>query len=307
MADDLIVQLYPINDENHQHYAEQVIMRHPQGILPDAPEEDIFAGRGSREPTVSREATPQVSGSRLEDLACLALHFSRGPQTTSGFVFGIDKQCDVVLPTTKTLGLSRRHFALTYKHFADGFPRLIIRDLGSRRGISVTYNNEGAEVRRNFDWVLHGFRFPDQAKFQLVVKLHDDLQFQIVVANQDITSAEYLQNVAQFLGGQASAGDLLGGLGIQSGLVTMLDTGAQTPTQRQQPIQILVGNVGRGPSASVTRHWDVSTGKEFVRKTPVGPNTTHSDWQGIGAVMGKVTHVSNPLYPERRDELVKVY
>lgn len=300
MANDLIVRLYPYNDDASPRYAVKVITKSPRCVFPDfshQPEENIFASRGSREPTASRQATPQDSSIPV-DRPYLALNFSWGPQTTSGFVFGVDKTCDVVLPSSNQLGLSRRHFALTYKHLDDGLPRLIIRDLGSTHGISVTYNDLGGEVRRNFDWVLQDCPVPGGNDL-LVVRVHRYLQFQLVVTHQDIRSAEYAQKVARFQRGEARAEDLFGGLDVQSGPATLLNTTAHTPVQ--QPIHIPIGDLGQGFPAHSSRHWNVSTGRQVVCRTPDGASLSSYDWAGISAIMSEVNHVSKPLCAGRHD------
>lgn len=186
MADDLIAQLYPVKEVGGHIYARKVIQNSSRCVRPSREshhqEEDLFASHETREPTMSREATPEnVPRSELTELPYLELRFSHGPRTPSGFVFGTDENCDIVLPSAKKLGLSRQHFALTYKRFADGYFRLILRDIGSSYGTTVTYDSHGAKVRTHFHWVLHGFDVPKKIRV-LVVKLRTNLQFQIVIA-----------------------------------------------------------------------------------------------------------------------------
>ncbi|KAJ2897316.1 DNA damage response protein kinase DUN1 [Zalerion maritima] len=166
----------------------------------------------------------------LDELPYLELKFSHIPRTSSGLVFGTDPNTsDIVLPGGQ--GLSRRHFALTYKNkFDDGYYRLIVRDLGSIYGTVP----------------------------------HKHLKFRIVVACHNLTSPVYIDNIERFRRGAANAEDLLGGLGLQSGPETERNSGAHTPVTR--PILLPLGWIANGGFGVISRHWNISTGEEYAYK-----------------------------------------
>ncbi|KAK4038259.1 hypothetical protein C8A01DRAFT_17631 [Parachaetomium inaequale] len=140
----------------------------------------------------------------LEDfLPYLELRFSDIPPTSSGLVFGRDRNtCDIVLPNIS--GISRRHFALTYdNNFDDGHYRLIVRDL-STYGTMVTYNHEGHKLGTKCDWVIGGSEVADGAT--IIVRPHDDLRFRIVVTRRDITSPAYIRHVERWCRGLGASG-----------------------------------------------------------------------------------------------------
>ncbi|KAH8746636.1 hypothetical protein F5883DRAFT_721545 [Diaporthe sp. PMI_573] len=223
MADtDLIARVYPFQDDRLFLHARNAIENSLRCMPPMQQREKAHQSRSSRESTESRE-----DGDNMDTLPYLELRFSKAPRTSSGLVFGTDTNiCDVVLP-----------------NFADKRSRLIVRDLGSRHGTIVTYNDKGGTPRSEFDWIIDGFRLPNETK-TLIVQLHETLMFRIIVAHHDITSPAYANNVERFYQGAADAQDLLGGLGLQSGPDTKRNTGAHTPAK--QPILLPLGWVGKG-------------------------------------------------------------
>ncbi|KAL2020023.1 hypothetical protein VTK56DRAFT_8926 [Thermocarpiscus australiensis] len=117
---DLIARLYPDKDST---YAIDMIKNHPHCIHPKRRTRGL-------EPT----EPPESEDNDFDRLPRLELRFSNIPRTSSGLVFGRDPDtCDVVLPNIP--GISRRHFALTFKNtFVDGLYRLIVRDLAPNMG-----------------------------------------------------------------------------------------------------------------------------------------------------------------------------
>jgi serine/threonine-protein kinase Chk2 len=202
MADtDLIARVYPYKDDLLLLHAQNAIENSLRCMPPIQQREKAHQSRSSRESTESREDSDNT-----DTLPYLELRFSDPPRTSSGLVFGTDTNiCDVVLPNVKGMGISKRHFALTYKNqFADGCSRLIVRDLGSRHGTIVTYDGKGGTPRSEFDWIIDGFRLPNETE-TLIVQLHETLMFQIIVARHDITSPAYANNVERFYQGAADA------------------------------------------------------------------------------------------------------
>src|SRR6266566_566656 len=136
----------------------------------------------------------------------------------------------------------------------------------SLRGFAPSHlmnKGKGGHKRRSFTWILSGDEFI--AKNQpIVIALHNNLKFQIVVAQHDIHSALSQENVAQFRHRVDTSvnGLSFSGLGFQSLDSTAAPSGAQTPSTDT----ILLNNseLGRGAQAVVTRVWDVSTGLEYA-------------------------------------------
>lgn len=116
--------------------------------------EEVYLSRRDRESTDPPEEYEDDANKNT--LPCIELRFSDPPRTSAGLVFGTDPTTsDVILPGLK--GISRRHFALTYKiKFDDGRDRLIVRDLGSTYGTIVKYDGKGDRLRSKFDWIIGG-------------------------------------------------------------------------------------------------------------------------------------------------------
>ncbi|KAK3687147.1 kinase-like domain-containing protein [Podospora appendiculata] len=293
MADsDLIAQVYPVGEAIRTEtlkYATHSITcnrRSRPALRPSASRTQPM--RGAREATEPLEgANTDTQQDDLNSLPYLELRFSDGPRASTGFVFGKDPDVsDVVLPSIP--GISRQHFALTYKNtFEDGRYRLVVRDLGSLRGTTVTYNAKGEHLRRKFDWIIAGFEFPNQAK-SIIIQLHDDVKFRIVVAHHDVASSAYISNVERFLQGAAQSDALLGALRLQSGPHTERATAAHTPTNA--PVFVNRGVIARGNFGTVSHRWNVSTGEEYGCKKPTEREFSRADWQKEISIMKGVHH-----------------
>ncbi|KAJ4303889.1 hypothetical protein N0V88_001488 [Collariella sp. IMI 366227] len=296
MADtdlDLIARIYPIGEkdiaEKFQYATRTVTGNQRCRFSPPkgSPQPELRRdAREATEPPDSQET--RKKGTDLGSLPYLELRFSDGPRAPStGFVFGTDSDRSDVVLRPNISRLSRRHFALTYKMLADGFYRLVVRDLGSLGGTRVTYDKQGDEVRRNFDWIIAGYDFPENAK-TINIQLPDGIKFQIVVVPHDITSPAYANKVKRFLDGAAGSDVLFGSLQLQSGPHTEASTAAQTPSR--QPILINRGEIARGQFGVVSRRWDVSTGVEYACKKPIDKNYKREDWTREIAIMSDAKH-----------------
>jgi serine/threonine-protein kinase Chk2 len=228
-------------------------------------------------------------------LPYIEVRFSNVPRTSVGLVFGKDPSTsDILLPPLP--GISRSHFALTYKNtFVDGCYRVVVRDLGSTRGAAVSYDRKGDHVRSKFDWIVSGFDPPSRTEV-LIIQPNKAPQFRLVVAHHDITSPIYISNVEQFRRGAVAAEDLLGGLGLQSGLETERTTGAHTPVDK--PVLIPQGWIAQGGFGVVSRHWNVSTGEEYACKQPIGTDYDRRAWEKEIGIMKQISHVvgHTPIY-----------
>ena len=123
----------------------------------------------------------------------LVFLFSHGAKKPSvGLVGGRAIDVDFSLPAQP--GVSKYHFAITF----DDQNLPIIRDLGSRYGTQVTYDEEKGERLSNFDWPLVGpsktFGRPP------ILNITDRLQFKVVLPDRDYTCPEYIEKVNKFRG-----------------------------------------------------------------------------------------------------------
>ncbi|KAJ8113165.1 hypothetical protein ONZ43_g5215 [Nemania bipapillata] len=284
---DLIARIYAYPDQ-YADNAVSAITSTQQYIVPEQPSqkpEEVHQSRSSR---ASTEPPELPTGGWLGRFPYLELRFSRGPRTSTGIIFGNDDTCDIVLP--RAFGISRRHFALTYKNeFNNGPYRLVLRDLGSTFGTAVLYNNKGSEVRRNFDWILDVFDVPNTRPITL--KLCDQLRFSIVVTKHNRKSPTYIENVERFRQGAATTEDLVDTLRLNSGPLTRRDTQADSPTS--QPIIIPFRRLGEGGFGRVHRCWDVSTREEFACKSPRSKDFDKVAWEKELKMMKDISHEEN--------------
>ncbi|KAI0143499.1 hypothetical protein GGR57DRAFT_508090 [Xylariaceae sp. FL1272] len=296
MADtDLIACVYPYGDSEFGH-ARKAIEDSPRYMPPRRPRQDpreTHHSRGARESTEPPENRGDDKDEDDDDndpdtLPYIELRFSHGPRTSSGFVFGKDPDTSDIVLSSSIGHISRRHFALTYKNsFDDGCYRLIVRDLGSTHGTAVTYNNKGRKLRSKFDWIIDGFRVPnDTDKF--IIEPHKNMKFQVVVTRHDITSSTYVDNVKQFHHGVAGTENLFGVLDIQTGPATERHSRVHTPVGH--PILLPQGWIAQGGFGAVSRHWDVSTGKEYACKQPIGKRYDREVWEKEIDIMKSISH-----------------
>ncbi len=278
---DVIARLYPADIRG---FARDVIENHVGHTPPRCPTPD----------RTSRESTPELEWNDPNDeLPFIEFNFRRPPRSSAGFIFGTGRNSDVVLRNREgrtVPGLSRSHFALTYKNtFDDGCHRLVVRDLDSVQGLIITYDGEGNHRRRKFDWVVSGFGFPTRTE-TLIIQPDPQLVFRLVVTHHDVNSPTYNANVQMIRRGAAPAMDSLGGLGLENGPETEPQTGVHTPLK--EPILVERGLITKSASKIVTHYWNVSTGEEYACKSPAGARYDTRDWENQIRTMGKVSHVS---------------
>lgn len=283
----LIACLYPYDDDPEQPYALRTIQhalnssRH-FGTQQQRPSPSW--GRNSRESTAPLlEDTKRGASHRNKE--GLLISFSNGPKGGLGVVFGtVGSRSDILLPDLE--GLSGEHAYLTF----DPKDRwLILRDC-STLGTIITYNGQGGEKRRNFDWILGGHEVPDKTR-KIVIEFHPDLKFQIVVYKHDKYRHQYFHNIDRFVTDVAANNDLpFGGLGIESGKSTIVPSGTQTPSQ--DSILLDRGTFDGGAFAVVNLVWDVSTGVEYVSKQPRRKYFKKEAWEAEIDIMKQISHVS---------------
>ncbi|KAI1306665.1 kinase-like domain-containing protein [Xylaria venustula] len=294
---DLIARVCPLPGR-YFDAVQQAIQSNPQCQPPK---------RNRPEPQSSCESRSSRASTELPDefdpdhYHALELRFSHAPKSSTGLIFGKAKNaCDVVLPSHIS-GISKRHFALTYKTFGDGRPRLLVRDLGSRIGTSVTYGKAKTPRRRNFDWILDGYEHPNECK-SFTIELFEDFELMVFVSHQAMKSPAYINNVQRFSHGTLDVGDLLNNTKIDQGP----DTEGQTPGYG--PTLISSRMIACGAHGDVQLCWDVSSGAEYACKYPRGP-FEKSEWEMEAAIMGPVTHehIVKLCWADFRDALPKLF
>lgn len=282
MADtDLIAPLYPYNDI--KQYAKRPIEHARRFVPAKSPQsEEVLDAEFRRE----RESTEPPRADHVADhLPHVELRFSSPPPDSRGFTCGTSRTCCLRTPYG---GISRVHWALTYKQIKGRY-YLIVRDLNSTHGTMVTYDGEGGEVRRKFDWIVGGGGVVVEFG-RTCIHLSEDLKFQIMVTPQDRTSPAYIANVERFIRGSMYAEADLDRLDIKSSTYTMLNSWVQSPTA--EPILINRGCIGSGAFGVVTRHWNVSTDEESACKRPVSnDDTTKRLWRREVDLLSRVKHV----------------
>jgi hypothetical protein len=223
----------------------------------------------------------------------LQLRFDDWRKNQVGFVFGTCPSCDIVLPRRDSLkGLPPRQCAITF----DDRGRLLVRDLQDRNkgkgGTAVHYGEQEGQKRRDFSWIVSGHAFTAE-NTPIVLVLHKNLKFQLVVTRHDIGSAQYQQNVARFLGRvSAHVDDLRFSLGKLGFMFHSLDSATPSGAQPPSADAILLNNgeLGRGGQAVVVRVWDVSTGLDYASKEPL-TDKFHRQLKGEVELLGQLNHV----------------
>lgn len=210
----------------------------------------------------------------------LQLTFNPGPKSGAavGFVVGTDaKSCDIIVPNLK--GISARHCYFTF----NAKRQFIVYDF-SHNGSIVSYDGKLREKRRDFPWILSGDKALETTKI-IVIQIHPHVRFQIVVPRQK--TQLYCDNLDRFLK-EAGADDglRLGGLGIQSKILTAAQSGECTPSQN--PLYLPQGELGKGSFGLVTRVWDVSAG--IMRASKEFHNISKSNWRREASIMKRVSH-----------------
>lgn len=119
----------------------------------------------------------------------LHLSFNPGPKEEMGFVFGWDPECDIVLPRRRHI--SRRHCVLKF----DNRRQLILQGTSSTGTIVEYVGHERGEKLCKKSWVLSGDLTPSESKKRILIKIHEDIMFQILVTSHDQCPEVYNRNV----------------------------------------------------------------------------------------------------------------
>lgn len=318
----LIAQLFPFGDNLGN--ARAVIDSHPsmrieakrQDCSQDSsePRSPRFDGENgsSGVPNSERSVGEDGNGNSwdLDYSPCLRVGFDTKRKNGSSIVFGTCKdRCDIVIRGRDSLeGLAAVHCAIAFN--ADG--QLILRDLqdaaGQRRGKNksrfprgtmVAYNGKGENKRRcGFTWILSGGEFPERNQ-PMIISLHQNLQFQIIVAKPNVYSPLYKDNVDLFRSGLVTSTDELvarqlgiGGWSATAGsrYVGLL---TNTSTLSRDAILLPADDVGQGSFGKVHSVWNVSTGQYYARKR-AHEKSHYRDLINEINILASLTHVRNP-------------
>ncbi|QPH09512.1 hypothetical protein C2857_000318 [Epichloe festucae Fl1] len=206
---DLIARVYPFYGEEHKRYALRAIKASSFYVPPlsEESQEEVKFGRDDREVTEPPDEQVDREESEFNGKPFLEIKFSKVPRSSYGVIFGCGMNCDVVLPDLR--GISRYHFSLTF----DERGRFIVKDLHSLAGTEVTYDGEGGGRRRNFHWIVGGDHNAHKRE-KIIIKVHEDVQFQIVVAEHDVHSESYKAQVKEFCDGNTTTEELPSDLDI---------------------------------------------------------------------------------------------
>ncbi|KAI0388541.1 kinase-like protein [Xylariaceae sp. FL0594] len=192
----------------------------------------------------------------------LSLRFSNGPRTNQGFIFGTSKNCDFTFTCNNKKSLSASHFSVTF----DDEYRLIVKDLGSKKGLEVTYSSENQRVTRDsrrviqengrrsrFSWII-GHSGPQFTKQSIVINVRQDLRFRVNVSLNLFALWEYKDKVTLFRQGSQKAEDLFEELNFLSNPATEEPSEAES---RKDTGPIFIRNfVGGGTFGVVFQVWD---------------------------------------------------
>ncbi|KAL7919355.1 CAMK family protein kinase [Trichoderma austrokoningii] len=309
MADaNLIARLYPVDptaSKGRALYTVNMDQNRSRYMLPESIFNDGHYSKASSVSSVSLEEEEVVVVEEEEEVVVveeeeeednymysegLELRFDDPRKRRVGVVIGRGPNCDIVLPSLESVkGVGENQCVLMF----DDQQRLILRDMRNpdrrKDGTYVTYDGKGGFKRRGFTWILGGDDFTEDKK--IIIALHKNLKFRIVVAPHDIHSAQHKENVARFLNAATADVDDLtfNGMDLRSVESTAAPTGVQTPSR--EAILLDNGELGRGGQAVVKRIWNVSTGQEYASKEPL--KREHWEWLKKEAqLLSRLSHVN---------------
>ncbi|KAI5923471.1 kinase-like domain-containing protein [Camillea tinctor] len=241
-------------------------------------------GSDSTQSDRSTEAPASANPPRLyQDQPYLELRFNSDMQTSRGFTFGKGQDCDF---TISGKGISQCHAALTYRKRADGYYHLILRDLSSKKGTKVTYDEKGDILRNKFDWIVGGDPVVDKCSC-IAIHLHNNRLFAVEPPPATyFSSSTYIKNIERFLHGNTEIEEGRVGNGFQLNY----DTHHPEIVSRRRRLAIDQKPICQGAFGIVTRAWDVSTGQEYARKTPISKRSDDKLWKNEINLMRRVKH-----------------
>ncbi len=188
----------------------------------------------------------------------LRLTFDNGPHDWSeGFVFGRDDlSCDVLLADFESR-VSRQHFAIAFNDAG----HVILRDLGSTYGTTVSYNRQhGDQVRAHFTWIL----FTWVHTFEVRIP-ETDIAFRVELSWDARSPPKILEN---FFAACQSSEQLpkLRPLGLESRTSTAAPSGSKSPPGQDPIYHFEANSLGSGGFGTVYKVHNVSTGEQYAAK-----------------------------------------
>ncbi|KAL7785997.1 putative serine/threonine protein kinase [Trichoderma afarasin] len=289
MADpDVYAYLFPIEGEDQEDILEAI--SDPQNRLRYVGSEQgvihILENRNFQHGQRKSTGEPKRREVLL-DKPHIRLKFSDGAKTAHGVVMGWSPDCDIVLPRTKAV--SGYHAALTFNE--NNY--LVVRDLGSRFGTRVAYDEEKARPGISMDWVVGGVDFVRDK--MPILKITHDYHFRLVVPYHDIKSQQYIDNVAKFRQGTGDIADLAELIKVRSYTATELPTSleARTPFLNSSGPVYWSRVLGNGSFGIVTQIFNTWTGEEYALKEPKNKSKTGyklEDWKKEVDIISNIQH-----------------
>ncbi|KPM34643.1 hypothetical protein AK830_g11931 [Neonectria ditissima] len=195
--------------------------------------------------TQGEEPTPQFTQSAWK------LTFTTFPRKVPGFRLGSHKDCEIVLSGDL---VDEFHAAITF----DRAGRLIVRDLGSRRGTEVAYGDKKPGWRKNFSWIIGGASFIKGKP--IFINLPGLVSLKVVVRDHSLKLEEYLEKVDEVCPGLRAPDD-----NLEASSATRQRVGANDI--HTQPMH-LEEYLNQGAFGTVVRCWNVTDGTECAVKRP---------------------------------------
>ncbi|KAH8719004.1 Serine/threonine-protein kinase [Beauveria bassiana] len=259
-----------------------------------------------------KDETPAVSNEDAFDgQPYIEFRFDTVRRHPQGFLVGADPGCDFQL--LGDLGLSSKHLCITF----DDKKHLVVKDLRSANGTVVSYSDKIPDRRCHFTWIIGGIdQFHEEAieiQMGFILKLKafinhaifaDDGsaslidQFRSQMTDEDIPYTSALSggedlSVPKWRDLYTSANTLsnadIHGMLLKSRGQTATATEMHTPSTRPLYLDC---NIGMGSFGQATRWINMSTGKDYVEKTPIG-NYDAEKWENEISIMQRLGEHEN--------------
>ncbi len=181
----------------------------------------------------------------------------------------------------------------------------------SQAGTRVSYGGEFYQ-RQDFTWIIDIHKKHPEISKDVWVKV-GDLEFKIEVPNHEDCS-EYENNLDDFLRKGRRSVLTLNALGIDTIKETRISHPSLSKAKEppKGPDYLRIEEIGRGTFGEVWMVINVSTGKEYARKTFLRNGLDRKTWLKIVKneieIMHKYKHVSVPTFDKTRaDHLEETY
>lgn len=291
--EDTIALIYPASGPHQQRATEAIKLPQnssrfvpPQKAIASSTQQKLLLPPAGQSDRRIRQDTPEPSQEPqgLEYKPCLRLTFSNGPKSHLGFLAGINPNSDIVLPQMG--GVSYNHLAFRFNgdHFC-------VVDRDSTFGTVVKYNeSEDLHPRSGVQWIIGGHPFLSRKEFRVIVRLAEDLQFQVVVPVRSFKLAHFKEKIAELQRGKIDTEAQLQAMDLTVGPKTQQPSTSQTPGRDHV---LLKTRIGQGGFAYVDHVWNSENGIERVEKYPKLPSPGKTElWRQEANIMNRTSHVS---------------